>query len=69
MFTEYFCGNLSVLCWECQLLPYFIGYYFCFMEQFSHAALDDSSLGLCEQQPSWPTDEHTARKGDYRVLN
>lgn len=40
------------------------------MEQFSHAALDDSSLGLCEQQqPSWPTDEHTARKGDYRVLN
>lgn len=37
-------GNLSVLCCNCQLLSCFIGYYFCFMEQFSHPALDDSGL-------------------------
>lgn len=69
MFTMYFHGNHSVLCRECQLLSYFIGYYFCFMEQFSHPALDDSGLSLCERQQSRPTDEHAARKGDYGVLN
>ena len=39
------------------------------MEQFSHPALDDSGLSLCERQQSRPTDEHAARKGDYGVLN
>lgn len=38
MFTVYLCSNLSVLCCKCQFLSYFIGYYFCFMEQFSHPA-------------------------------
>lgn len=69
MFTMYFHGNLSVLCCKCQLLSYFIGYYFCFMEQFSHPALDDSGLTLFKHQQSRPTDEHTAQRGAYGVLN
>lgn len=69
MFTMCFHGNLSVLCCKCQLLSYFIGYYICFMEQFSHPALDDSCLSLCSHQQSRPTDEHTAQRDDYGVLN
>lgn len=39
------------------------------MEQFSRVALDDSSLSLCEHRPSWFPDDHTARMGDYKVVN